>query len=120
MRGLVIALIFWIGVVPSLVGSFLILAFLAALLPPLYFALSWFVFSFTAFAVVFGPFCLVPLARSEWLFLSQYIQVATEDLAQNAAPPPASAFISLLDAFLAVRGLRIDRGVLLETVAGRH
>jgi len=65
MRGLAIALIFWIGVVPSLVGSFLILAFLAALLPPLYFALSWFVFSVTAFAVVFGPFCLVPLARSE-------------------------------------------------------
>jgi len=65
MRGLVIALVFWIAVVPSLVGSFLILAFLAALLPPLYFALTWFAFSFTAFAVFVGPFCLVPLARSE-------------------------------------------------------
>ena len=65
MRGLAIVLIFWIGVVPSLVGSFLILAFLAALLPQLYFALTWFVFSFTAFAVVFGPFCLVPLTRCE-------------------------------------------------------
>ena len=59
------ALVFWIGVVPSLVGSFLILAFLAALLPPLYFALTWFAFSFTSFAVFFGPFCLVPLAGSE-------------------------------------------------------
>ena len=65
MRGLAIALIFWIGLVPSLVGSFLILTFLATLLPPLYFALTWFVFSFTAFAVVFGPFCFVPLTRSE-------------------------------------------------------
>ena len=59
------ALVFWIGVVPSLVGSFLILAFLAALLPQLYFALTWFAFSFTAFAVFLGPFCLVPLTRSE-------------------------------------------------------
>lgn len=65
MRGLAVAFIFWIGVVPSLVGSFLILAFLAALLPPLYFVLTWFAFSFTAFAVFAGPFCLVPLARSE-------------------------------------------------------
>lgn len=65
MRGLVIALIFWIAAVPSLVGSFLILAFLAALLPSLYFALTWFAFSLTAFAVFFGPFCLVPLLRSE-------------------------------------------------------
>ena len=65
MRGLVIALIFWIGVVPSLVGSFLILAFLAALLPSLYFALTWFAFSLTALAVFVGPFCLAPLAWSE-------------------------------------------------------
>jgi hypothetical protein len=65
MRGLAIALIFWIGVVPSLVGSFLILSFLAALSPPLYFALTWSAFSFAAFAVFVGPFCLVPLARSE-------------------------------------------------------
>jgi len=65
MRGLAIALIFWIGVVPSLVGSFLILAFLAASLPPLYFALTWFAFSLTTFVVFVGPFYLVPLARSE-------------------------------------------------------
>jgi len=65
MRGLAIALIFWIGVVPSLVGSFLILVFLAASLPPLYFAFAWFAFSFTAFAVFIRPFCLAPLARSE-------------------------------------------------------
>lgn len=65
MRGLAIALIFWIGVVPSLVGSFLILAFLVASFPPVYFALTWFALSLTTFAVFVGPFCLVPLARSE-------------------------------------------------------
>ena len=65
MRGLAIALIFWIGVVPSLVGSFLILACLAAVLPPLYFALTWFAFSLTTFAVFVGPFCLVPLAQGD-------------------------------------------------------
>lgn len=57
------------GLVVSLVGSFLILTFLAALLPPLYFALTWLAFSFTAFAAFLGPFCLVPLARSE----SEYV-----------------------------------------------
>jgi len=65
MRGLAIALIFWIGVVPSLVGSFLILAFLAASLPPLYFVLTWFAFSVTTFTVLFGPFCLMHLAQPE-------------------------------------------------------
>ena len=65
MRGLAIALTFWLGVVPSLVGSFLILAFMAALLPPLYFALMWFAFSFTASAVFLGPCCLVPLAQRD-------------------------------------------------------
>jgi len=65
MRGLAIALIFWIGVVPSLVGSFLILAFLAASLAPLYFVLTWFALSVTTFTVLFGPFCLMPLAQPE-------------------------------------------------------
>ena len=55
-----------------------------------------------------------PLARAEWVFQSQYIQVATEDLSQVAAPPPARVFVSLLEAFLAVRSLRTDRGTGLD------
>ena len=51
-----------------------------------------------------------PLTRSEWVFLGQYIQVATEDLKQNAVPPPVQSFIAILDAFLAIRSLRTDRG----------
>jgi hypothetical protein len=51
-----------------------------------------------------------PLTRSEWVFLTQYIQIATENLNQNAVPPPAPAFISLFEAFLATRSLRTERG----------
>ncbi len=51
-----------------------------------------------------------PLTRPEWVFLGQYIQVATEDLKENAVPPPAPAFVGLLEAFLAVRSLRTERG----------
>ncbi len=51
-----------------------------------------------------------PLTRSEWIFLGQYVQVATEDLQQNAAPPPAPSLIAILEALLAVRNLRTDRG----------
>jgi len=65
VRGVAIAVIFWIGIVPSLLGSFLILTFLAASLPLVYFALTWLAFSFTAFAVFVGPLYLAPLARPE-------------------------------------------------------
>jgi hypothetical protein len=51
-----------------------------------------------------------PLTRSEGVFLGQYIQFATEDLKQNAVPPPAHSFLAILEAFLAVRSLRTDRG----------
>jgi hypothetical protein len=54
------------------------------------------------------------LARSEWVFLSQYIQVATEDLSKAAMTPPATAFVALLEALLAVRSLRTDRGTGLD------
>jgi hypothetical protein len=47
---------------------------------------------------------------SEWVFLSQYIQIATENLNKNAVPPPAPAFISLFEAFLAARSFRTVRG----------
>jgi hypothetical protein len=55
-----------------------------------------------------------PLARSEWVFLGQYIQVATEDLSKAAMTPPAASFIALLEAFLGVRSLRTDRGAGLD------
>jgi hypothetical protein len=55
-----------------------------------------------------------PLTRSEWVFLGQYVQVATEDLKENAAPPPAHSFVAIFEAFLAVRSLRTDRGVELD------
>jgi hypothetical protein len=55
-----------------------------------------------------------PLTRSEWVFIGQYIQVATEDLTANAAPPPAHSFIAILRAFLAVKSLRTDRGIELD------
>ena len=47
MRTLAIWSIFWIFIVPSLVGSFLILAFLATVVPPLHFGLTWFVLAFS-------------------------------------------------------------------------
>lgn len=55
-----------------------------------------------------------PLTRSEWVFLGQYVQIAAEDLKENAAPPPAHSFVSIFEAFLAVRSLRTDRGVELD------
>jgi hypothetical protein len=51
-----------------------------------------------------------PLTRSEWVFVTQCIQIATENLNKNAVPPPAPAFISLFEAFLAARSLRTERG----------
>jgi hypothetical protein len=65
MKWFAIAVIVWVCLVPSLVGSFLILAFLAALLPPLYFTLVWLAFGLTGLALLCGPFCLVSLARPE-------------------------------------------------------
>jgi hypothetical protein len=64
MKMLVIGFIFWIFIVPSLAGSFLILAFLAAFVLPLYFALTWFVIAFTTALVLCGPFWIVPFTRS--------------------------------------------------------
>jgi hypothetical protein len=64
MRILVIGFIIWIFIVPSLAGSFLILAFIAAFVPPLYFALTWFAIAFTTALVLCGPFWIAPFARS--------------------------------------------------------
>ena len=69
MRTLVVWFIFWILIVPSLVGSFLILAVLAAFVPPLYFAVTWFLLAFSAALLLCGPFWIipfVPFARSRF------------------------------------------------------
>jgi|ERR1039458_7444325 hypothetical protein len=62
MKMLVISFIFWIHIVPSLVGSFLILTVLAAFIPPLYFALTWFVLAFRTALLLGGPFGIIPFA----------------------------------------------------------
>jgi len=54
------------------------------------------------------------LSRAEWIFLSQFAQVACEQLSGDAALPTPAAFGVLLEAVLAVRALRGDRGVELD------
>jgi len=62
MKMLVISFIFWILIVPSLVGSFLILTVLAAFVPPLYFAVTWFLLAFSTALLLCGPFWIIPFA----------------------------------------------------------
>ena len=65
MRTLAIWFIFWIFIVPSLVGSFLILTFLATVVPPLCFALTWFVLAFSTAFLLRGPSWVIPLGPVE-------------------------------------------------------
>ena len=62
MKMVVISFIVWILIVPSLVGSFLILTVLAAFLPPLYFAVTWFLLAFSVALLLCGPFWIIPFA----------------------------------------------------------
>ena len=69
MKTLAIWLIFWIFIVPSLIGSFLILAFLATIISRLYFALTWFVLAFSTAFLLRGRYWIIPLppfARSRF------------------------------------------------------
>ena len=54
------------------------------------------------------------LSHAEWLFLAQYVQVGCEELAEDPEHPKLESFAQLLEAFLAVRSLRVDRGVELD------
>jgi hypothetical protein len=54
------------------------------------------------------------LSRAEWIFLAQYIMVACEEVSEDPATPGLDSFVALLEALLAVRRLRIDRGVALD------
>jgi hypothetical protein len=54
------------------------------------------------------------LSHAEWLFLAQYVQVGCEERAEDPEHPTPESFAQVLEAFLAVRSLRVDRGVELD------
>ena len=54
------------------------------------------------------------LSRPEWIFLAQYIQIACEEVSENPRMPGPQAYIQLLEALLAVRALRADRGIGID------
>jgi hypothetical protein len=54
------------------------------------------------------------LSRAELIFLAQYIQVACEKLSENPAMPGPEAFLNVLEALVAIRELRTDRGAGLD------
>jgi hypothetical protein len=49
-----------------------------------------------------------PRSRAEWIFMAQYIQVATEELSEDPMAPGAERMIDLLRALVAVRSLRAE------------
>ena len=55
-----------------------------------------------------------PLARAEWIFLAKYIRVACEEISENPTMPGHRTLALVLEAFLAVRTLRTDRGIGLD------
>jgi hypothetical protein len=54
------------------------------------------------------------LSRAEWIFLAQYIQVACEEISGTCALPGAESFATLIEAWLALRGLRTELGTGLD------
>ena len=54
------------------------------------------------------------LSRAEFIFLAQYAQVACEELTGDLAMPGSESLACVLEAFLAVRALRVDRGIELD------
>ena len=55
-----------------------------------------------------------PLTHAEWLLLVRYVQFGCEERCPNPSLPAAESFVQLLLAFLAVRSLRVGRGVELD------
>jgi hypothetical protein len=51
-----------------------------------------------------------PRSRAEWIFMAQYIQIACEELTGDPLAPGGESYAVLLEALLAVRRLRSDRG----------
>ena len=56
----------------------------------------------------------VDLSRAEWVFLSQYVQIACENPPEHDTRPEASEYVPLMEALLAVRSLRSNRGADLD------
>jgi hypothetical protein len=54
------------------------------------------------------------LSRAEWTLLGQYVEIACEKLSENPAMPRSEAFIAVLEALIAVRELRTERGAGLD------
>jgi hypothetical protein len=51
-----------------------------------------------------------PLSLAELVFLSLYIRVACEELSEDPTKPDATSYVAVLEAVLAVRELRTQRG----------
>ena len=54
------------------------------------------------------------ISRAEWIFLAQYIQIGCEETSEDPDLPCRDSYAVLLEATLAVRSLRVDRGVELD------
>jgi hypothetical protein len=54
------------------------------------------------------------LSRAEWIFLAQYIQTGCEETSESPDLPLRESYALLLEATLAVRSLRADRGIELD------
>lgn len=54
------------------------------------------------------------LSRAEWTLLAKYVEHACEKLSENPAMPGPKAFVTILEALLAVRELRTERGTALD------
>jgi hypothetical protein len=54
------------------------------------------------------------LSRAEFIFLAQYTQVGCEELTGDPAMPRSESLACVLEAFLAVRALRVSRGIELD------
>jgi hypothetical protein len=54
------------------------------------------------------------LSNAEWLLLARYLQVGCEEVAGDPECPKPESFAQVLEAFLALRALRLDRGVALD------
>src|SRR5713226_7300783 len=59
MKTFVISLIIWLLIVPCAVAIFLILTFLAAFVPNLYFVLTWIAVAFATLAAMWGLLSLI-------------------------------------------------------------
>jgi hypothetical protein len=63
MKTLIVSLIICIVFVPCAVAIFLILAFLAAFVPNLYFVFTCLAAAFATFATIWGPFWFLPCSE---------------------------------------------------------